>query len=137
MKMSELTLSVIKHLGLKSEGTMQNGDNVNSEITPTSVSDDYQELIQDCFKALGFDSGEIRIMVRSVGVNPNGLEVYAAFIKVVQWNTRVVEMLGSMPAIEKKIDRRVRQSSMLRYSAFAGLWFRSPADVKGAIGTMH
>jgi hypothetical protein len=76
-------------------------------------------------------------MVRSVGVNPNGLEVYAAFIKVVQWNTRVVEMLGSMPAIEKKIDRRVRQSSMLRYSAFAGLWFRSPADVKGAIGTMH
>jgi|LNFM01.2.fsa_nt_gb hypothetical protein len=137
MKMSALTLSVIKHLGLKSEGTMQNGDNVNSEITPTSVSDDYQELIQDCFKALGFDSGEIRIMVRSVGVNPNGLEVYAAFIKVVQWNTRVVEMLGSMPAIEKKIDRRVRQSSMLRYSAFAGLWFRSPADVKGAIGTMH
>jgi len=137
MKMSALTLNVIKHLGLKSEGTMQRDDNVNSEITPTSVSDDYQELIQECFKALGFDSDEIRIMVRSVGVNPNGLEIYAAFIKVVLWNTRVVEMLGSMPAIEKKIDRRVRQSSMLRYSAFAGLWFRSPADVKGAIGTMH
>jgi hypothetical protein len=56
---------------------------------------------------------------------------------VVRWDTRVVDMLGKMPVIEKKIDRRVRRSSMLRYSAFAGLWFRSPASVTGSVSTVH
>ncbi len=137
MVLNALTLGVFKHLGLKSEVKMQSEETIDSEITPTSISDDYQELIKDCFQALGFDAGQIRIMVRSVGLNASGLEIYAAFVKVVQWDARVVDMLSNMPVIEKKIDRRVRQSSMLRYSAFAGLWFRSPAGVNGAIATMH
>lgn len=137
MGMNALALGVFKHLGRKSEVKMQNEDNIDSEITPSSISDDYQELIRECFQALGFDAGQIRIMVRSVGLNAAGLEIYAAFVKVVQWDARVMDMLSNMPVIEKKIDRRVRQSSMLRYSAFAGLWFRSPADVNGAVDTMH
>lgn len=137
MDMAALTLGVIKHFARKSEAKVQNQEDVDSDIMPSSISDDYQQLILDCFHALGLDRGQIRVMVRSVGLNPNGLEIYAAFIKVVHWDTRVVDMLGKMPVIEKKIDRRVRQSSMLRYSAFAGLWFRSPANATGAVATMH
>jgi hypothetical protein len=137
MDVTALTLGVIKHFGRKNEAKVQSDDDVDSEIMPSSISDDYQQLIQDCFKALGLDGGQIRVMVRSVGLNPSGLEIYAAFIKVVHWDTRVMDLLGKMPVIEKKIDRRVRQSSMLRYSAFAGLWFRSPANATGAIATMH
>lgn len=137
MGMTALTLGVIKHFGRKNEVKVQNDEDVDSEIMPSSISDDYQALIQDCFRALGLDGGQVRIMVRSVGLNPGGLEIYAAFIKVVHWDSRVVDMLGKMPTIEKKIDRRVRQSSMLRYSAFAGLWFRSPANATGAVTTMH
>lgn len=137
MKMNALTLGVIRHLGLKSEVKMQNEDNVDSEITPTSISDDYQELIKDCFQAMGFDNGQVRVMVRSVGLSPTGLEIYAAFVKVVRWDAGVMDMLSLMPVIEKKIDRCVRQSSMLRYSAFAGLWFRSPAGVNDSPAAMH
>lgn len=137
MSMAALTLGVIKHFGRKNEAKVQNDDEVDSEILPSSISDDYQALIQDCFRALGLDGGQVRVMVRSVGLNPGGLEIYAAFIKVVHWDNRVVDMLGRLPTIEKKIDRRVRQSSMLRYSAFAGLWFRSPANATSAIATMH
>ncbi len=137
MSMTALTWGVIKHLGRRNEVKVQNNDDVDSDIMPSSISDDYQQLIQECFRALGLDGGQIRVMVRSVGLNPSGLEIYAAFIKVVHWDTRVVDMLGKMPVIEKKIDRRVRQSSMLRYSAFAGLWFRSPANATGAVATMH
>lgn len=137
MKFNALALSVIKHLGRKNEVKMQNTEDVDSDILPSSISDDYRELIQECFQALGLDAGQIRVVVRSVGLDPSGLEVYAAFVKVVRWDTRVVDMLGKMPVVEKKIDRRVRRSSMLRYSAFAGLWFRSPADVKVAVATMH
>jgi hypothetical protein len=137
MDMAALTLGVIKHLGLKNEVKAQNDEDVDSELMPSSITDDYQLLIQDCFRALGLDGGQIRVMVRSVGLSPSGLEIYAAFIKVVHWDTRVVEMLGKMPVIEKKIDKCVRLSSMARYSAFAGLWFRSPANAKGAVATMH
>lgn len=137
MRMNALTQGVIKHLGFKNEVKMQPEDAIDSEITPTSISDDYQQLIRECFEALGFGSSQIRLVVRSVGLNPAGLEVYAAFVKVVRWEPCVVDMLSKMPAIEKKIDRRVRQSSMLRYSAFAGLWFRSPAGVDDPSETMH
>ena len=137
MRMNTLKMGVFKHLGLKSEVKMQDTEDINSDLTPTSISDDYKELIKECFQALGIDGGQIRIMVRSVGFNPSGLEIFAAFVKVVHWDARVVDMLSNMPMIEKKIDRRVRQSSMLRYSAFAGLWFRSPAGVNGTVSTMH
>lgn len=137
MGIQALTQGVIKHLGLKSEEKHQALNEVDSEITPTSISDDYQEMIKDCFQMLGLGPEQIRVMVRSVGLSPAGLEIYAAFIKVVHWDSRVMEMLGKMPVIEKKIDRRVRQSSMLRYSAFAGLWFRSPADINAPLVAMH
>ena len=137
MGIHALTQEVIKHLGLKSEVKPQPTEDINSELTPTSISDDYHEMIKDCFDMLGLGPDQIRIMVRSVGLNPAGLEIYAAFFKVVRWDASVVDMLSMMPTIEKKIDRRVRQSSMLRYSAFAGLWFRSPADVNAPLATMH
>lgn len=137
MGIHALTQGVIKHLGLKNEVKPQAVDDLDSEITPTSISDDYQDMIRDCFQMLGLGPDKIRIMVRSVGLNPAGLEIYAAFVKVVRWDASVVDMLGKMPVIEKKIDRCVRQSSMLRYSAFAGLWFRSPADVNIPQVTVH
>ncbi|MDM7942134.1 MAG: hypothetical protein QUV35_05845 [Hydrogenophaga sp.] len=137
MGMNALALGVFKHLSRKSEEKMQHDEDVDSRISPASISDDYQVLVTECFQALGLDAGQIRIVVRSVGWTPGGLEIYAAFIKVIHWDVRVVEMLSNMPVIEKKIDRRVRQSSMLRYSAFAGLWFRSPAGVNRAVATVH
>jgi hypothetical protein len=137
MRMNALTQGVIKHLGLKSEVKMQPNDDIDSEITPTSISDDYQDLIRECFQAMGFGTDQIRVMVRSVGLSPAGLEIYAAFVKVVSWDAGVMEMLSKMPVIEKKVDRCVRQSSMLRYSAFAGLWFRSPAGVNDSAAEMH
>lgn len=137
MGIHALTQEVIRHLGLRNEVKPQTNDDIDSEITPTSISDDYHEMIKECFQVLGLGPDQIRIMVRSVGLNPAGLEIYAAFVKVVKWDASVVDMLGKMPLIEKKIDRRVRQSTMLRYSAFAGLWFRSPADVNAPLVTVH
>ncbi|QHE77968.1 hypothetical protein [Hydrogenophaga sp. PBL-H3] len=137
MGIHALTQEVIKHLGLKTEVKLPATDEIDSEVTPSSISDDYQDMIKDCFQMLGLGPDQIRIMVRSVGLNPAGLEVYAAFVKVVRWDASVVDMLAKMPVIEKKIDRRVRQSSMVRYSAFAGLWFRSPADVNTPLVTVH
>lgn len=137
MGIHALTQEVIKHLGLKTEVKLPAADEIDSEVTPSSISDDYQDMIKDCFQMLGLGPDQIRIMVRSVGLNPAGLEVYAAFVKVVRWDASVVDMLAKMPVIEKKIDRRVRQSSMVRYSAFAGLWFRSPADVNTPLVTVH
>lgn len=137
MGIHALTQEVIKHLGLKTEVKLPAADEIDFEVTPSSISDDYQDMIKDCFQMLGLGPDQIRIMVRSVGLNPAGLEVYAAFVKVVRWDASVVDMLAKMPVIEKKIDRRVRQSSMVRYSAFAGLWFRSPADVNTPLVTVH
>jgi hypothetical protein len=85
---------------------------------------------------LGLSCDLVRVSVRPVGMNPAGLEIYAAFIKVLRWEPRVVELLARMPHIEKKIEKCIKQNNMLRYSAFAGLWFRTPSKLDG-MGAVH
>jgi hypothetical protein len=137
MRMNAVTRGVIKRLGIKrDEPPRQDGD-IDSEIGPMSIPDDYKELITQCFQRMGFPGDQICINVRSVGQRPSGLEVYAAFVKVMRWDAAVVNMLSKMPLIEKKIDRVIRHSNMSRYSSFAGLWFRSPPAPDGLTTAVH
>lgn len=137
MGMNELTQGVIKRLGLRQGEPMQKEEDIDSEMGPSSISEDYQELIEECFRMMGLSSEQVRIGVRSVGISPSGMEVYAAFVKVMRWDAPVVRMLSRMPLIEKRIDRRMRQSTLLRYSSFGGIWFRSPPDLDEFAATMH
>jgi hypothetical protein len=126
MRMNAMTQGVINRLARKPVEPMQQDGEIDSEIGPMSISDDYKELITQCFQMMGLPDDQICINVRPVGQRPCGLEVYAAFVKVMRWDASVVNMLSKMPLIEKKIDRVIRHSNMQRYSSFAGLWFRSP-----------
>ncbi len=110
---------------------------VDSEIVPGTISADYEALIVECFHMMGLRRDQIRISVRPVGVSPAGLDVYAAFIKVMRWDASVVELLTRMPQVEKKIDRRIKLSNLQRYSNFVGLWFRSPANLHNLAATVH
>ncbi|MGQ2922362.1 hypothetical protein [Hydrogenophaga sp.] len=110
---------------------------IDSEMNPSSIPDDYKELIAQCFCLMGLPADQISIQVRPVGVRSSGLEVYAAFIKVTRWDEAVISVLSKMPLIEKKIDRLIKQSSMARYSSFAGLWFRSPPSQDRIVINMH
>jgi hypothetical protein len=130
MRMNAVTRGVIKRLGIKrDEPPRQDGD-IDSEIGPMSIPDDYKELITQCFQRMGFPGDQICINVRSVGQRPSGLEV-------MRWDAAVVNMLSKMPLIEKKIDRVIRHSNMSRYSSFAGLWFRSPPAPDGLTTAVH
>jgi len=124
-----LTTGMLKRLGIQPEPAMQDDDPIDSEIVPSSLSADYEDLITECFRLLGLTSDLVRVSVRPVGINPAGLDIYAAFIKVVRWEPAVIQVLTRMPIVEKKIEKCIRQSSMLRYSAFTGLWFRSPPNL--------
>ncbi len=137
MKIDTLRQGVIKKLGRKDDETMPTQDHIDSEMIPSSISEDYETLIMECFVIMGVANDQIRVSVRPVGVNPAGLDVYAGFVKVVRWDPLVIEMLSRMPMIEKRIDRRVRQSNLLRYSGFSGLWFRSPAGIDEFQNTVH
>lgn len=131
-----MTQGVIKRLGLKPSASTQH-DDVDSEMDPTSIPEDYKALITDCFQMMGLPADQITISVRPVGLRPCGLEVYAAFVKVMHWDASVASMLTKMPLIERRIDRLVRKSSMSRYSSFAGLWFRSPPALDEFAIKMH
>jgi hypothetical protein len=131
-----LTTSMMERLGLRVDSPMKNVEQIDSEIMPSTISADYESLITRCFQMLGLSCDLVRVSVRPVGMNPAGLEIYAAFIKVLRWEPRVVELLARMPHIEKKIEKCIKQNNMLRYSAFAGLWFRTPSKLDG-MGAVH
>ncbi|MBW0170874.1 MAG: hypothetical protein KXJ61_11670 [Hydrogenophaga sp.] len=138
MSMHAVTQEVIKRLGFKQPTPMRADDqDIDSEMNPSSIPDDYKELIAQCFCLMGLPADQISIQVRPVGVRSSGLEVYAAFIKVTRWDEAVISVLSKMPLIEKKIDRLIKQSSMARYSSFAGLWFRSPPSQDRIVINMH
>ena len=135
--MSAVTRGVIKCLGFKHEELMQPQDGIDSELNPLSIPDDYKVLIAHCFRCVGLTEDDVSISVRPVGLRPSGLEVYAAFIKVMRWDTSTAAILREMPQIEKMIDRGIRRSDMPRYSCFAGVWFR-PSPSQGEFpATMH
>jgi hypothetical protein len=137
MRMNAVTRGVIKRLGRRQGEPVQQDRDIDSEIDPISIPDDYKELITRCFRVMGLPDEQICINVRSVGQRPSGLEVYAAFVKVLRWDASVVTMLSKMPLIEKRIDRVIRHSNMPRYSSFAGLWFRSPPAQDGIAASVH
>jgi hypothetical protein len=126
-----LTAGVMERLGIRPGSDLNDVDHIDSEVMPNTISADYELLITECFQMLGLTSDLVRVSVRPVGMNPAGLEVFAAFIKVQRWETRVIELLARMPRLEKKIEKCIKQSNMLRYSAFAGLWFRTPSKLDG------
>lgn len=132
-----LTAEVMKRLGIHPGAAMKDAELVDSEIVPSSLAVDYELLITECFRLLGLTSDLVRVSVRPVGVNPAGMDIYAAFIKVLRWEPAVIQVLTRMPQVEKKIERCIRQSSMLRYSAFTGLWFRSPPHLEAQAATVH
>lgn len=134
-----LTNGMLERLGIRSASTMNPQDDITSEIAPSSLADDYEALITDCLRLLGLSPESVRVSVRPVGVNPTGLDIYAAFIKVVRWDDKVVKALSRMPTIEKKIEGRIKVSVGLRYSAFAGLWFHTPSKLEefGTLSAVH
>lgn len=135
-----LASGVMQRLGIRSTTRMsdeQMDSDVDSEIMPTTIAADYETLINECFQVLGLTPDIVRISVRPVGFSPAGVEIYAAFIKVLRWEPNVIQMLNRLPYFEKKIDKRIRLSNLLRYSGFAGLWFRTPATVEGFATAVH
>lgn len=131
-----LTTGVMERLGMRATASMKDADEVDSEIMPSTISADYESLITGCFRMLGLTTDAVRVSVRPVGMNPAGLEVYAAFIKVQRWEPKVIQVLTRMPHVEKKIEKCIKHGNMLRYSAFAGLWFRTPSKLDG-LGAVH
>lgn len=135
-----LASGVMQRLGIRSTSRMsdeQMDSDIDSEIMPTTIAADYETLINECFHVLGLTPDIVRISVRPVGFSPTGVEIYAAFIKVLRWEPNVIQMLNRLPYFEKKIDKRIRLSNLLRYSGFAGLWFRTPATVEGFATAVH
>ena len=135
--MSAMTRGVIKCLGFKHDDMVQPHDNIDSELNPLSIPDDYKALISHCFRTMGLADDQVSISVRPVGLRPSGLEVYAAFVKVMRWDLSTATILSEMPLIERMIDRGIRRSDMTRYSSFAGIWFRSPPNQDEFLATMH
>lgn len=135
-----LASGVMQRLGIRNTNRMsdeQMDSDIDSEIMPTTIAADYETLINECFHVLGLTPDIVRISVRPVGFSPTGVEIYAAFIKVLRWEPNVIQMLNRLPYFEKKIDKRIRLSNLLRYSGFAGLWFRTPATVEGFATAVH
>ena len=134
-----LTSGVMERLGFRSSRTpaMSDSEQIDSQVMPNTLAADYEELINECFQALGLTPDLVRISVRPVGSSTTGLEVYAAFIKVLRWEPNVIQMLSRLPFYEKKIDKRIRLSNLPQYSGFAGLWFRTPAQIEGFATTVH
>lgn len=131
------TQGMMDRLGLRSDLERKGLDPVDSDIMPASIAAEYESLIRGCFDRLGLTPDVVRVSVRPVGVNPAGMDIYAAFIKVLRWDPAVVRLLARMPYIEQKVARCLRQSQMLRYSAFVGLWFRTPPHIEKEPATMH
>lgn len=131
-----LTSSMMERFGFRSSRPMTH-EAVDSEIMPNTIAADYETLINGCFNALGLTPDTVRVSVRPVGFSPAGLEIYAAFIKVLRWEPNVIQMLNRLPYYEKKIDKRIRLSNLLQYSGFAGLWFRTPSTVEGFATAVH
>ena len=135
-----LANGVMQRLGIRSTTRIsdeQMDSDIDSAIMPTTIAADYETLINECFQVLGLTPELVRISVRPVGFSPAGMEIYAAFIKVLRWEPNVIQMLNRLPYFEKKIDKRVRLSNLTRYIGFAGLWFRTPATVEGFATAVH
>ncbi|WP_439609860.1 hypothetical protein [Hydrogenophaga sp.] len=82
-------------------------------------------LVTDCFRSLGLAHEQAQVRVRFVGFSPAGLQVYAAFVRIVRWDQVVVDLLAQMPAVEKALARLITEGALVRHTRFAGLWFRS------------
>jgi hypothetical protein len=132
-----LTQGMMERLGIRPDTEHKRADPVDSELMPGSIAAEYELLVTGCLDRLGLTPDVVRVSVRPVGVNPAGMDIYAAFIKVQRWDPVVVQLLARMPYVEQKVARCIRQSQMLRYSAFVGLWFRTPPHIETEPVTMH
>jgi hypothetical protein len=106
-------------------------EDIESELAPGSLADEYALTIHFCLTQQGVDHGQVHISVRSIGTTVSGLEVYAGFIKVVRWSPTVRALLVQMPWVERRIEKRLRHDGLLQYSQFGGLWFRAPGLLAG------
>lgn len=104
-------------------------DDIESGLDPFPLADEYALTIHFCLTQQGVDNDQMRVSVRSVGNTPGGLDIYAGFIKVLRWTPPVRALMVQMPWVERRIERRLRQTGLLQYSQFGGLWFRSPGPL--------
>lgn len=104
-------------------------DGVESGLNPFPLADEYALTIHACLTQQGVSNDHMRVSVRSVGQTPGGLEVYAGFIKVLRWSPPVRALMIQLPWVERRIERRLRQTGLLQYSQFGGLWFRAPGPL--------
>lgn len=101
-------------------------DEIESGLDPFPLADEYAWTIHLCLSQQGVDGNQMRVSVRTVGNTQGGLDIYAGFIKVLRWTPPVSALMNQMPWVERRIERRLRQTGLLQYSQFGGLWFRSP-----------
>lgn len=106
-------------------------NDVESELQPFPLADEYALTIHFCLTHQGVDHEQMRVSVRAVGATAGGLDIYAGFIKVLRWTPAVRALMVQMPWVERRIERRLRQTGLLQYSQFGGLWFRASASLAG------
>ena len=104
-------------------------DDIESGLAPFPLADEYALTIHFCLSQHGLDNDQMRVSVRPVGSTPGGLDIYAGFDKVLRWTPPVRALVVQMPWVERRIERRLRQTGLLQYSQFGGLWFRSPGQL--------
>ncbi|MGC4366952.1 hypothetical protein [Hydrogenophaga sp. R2] len=104
-------------------------DDIESGLAPFPLADEYALTIHFCLSQHGLDNDQMRVSVRPVGSTPGGLDIYAGFVKVLRWTPPVRALVVQMPWVERRIERRLRQTGLLQYSQFGGLWFRSPGQL--------
>ena len=104
-------------------------DDIESGLAPFPLANEYALTIHFCLSQHGLDNDQMRVSVRPVGSTPGGLDIYAGFVKVLRWTPPVRALVVQMPWVERRIERRLRQSGVLQYSQFGGLWFRSPGQL--------
>jgi hypothetical protein len=96
-------------------------DTILDSRAAARVVHDYEMLVTDCFRSLGLAHEQAQVRVRFVGLSPAGLQVYAAFVRIVRWDQVVVDLLAQMPAVEKALARLIKEGALLRHTRFAGV----------------
>lgn len=104
-------------------------DDVGSELEPGTLADEIALTIHFCLTQQGVDHQQVRVTVRPVSTTVSGRDVYAGFIRVIRWTPTLRALMVQMPWVERRVERRLRQSGILEYSQFGGLWFRSPGQL--------
>lgn len=100
---------------------------------PGGLPAEYAKIVEAEMRRMGIPESLASVQVTQVALTPRGRGVYAAHIRLLEWQEGAsVRLLLGLPLLERSVRKRMQAHWVLEMSHFGGLWLQATDQAQGA-----